>query len=195
MDPELLALSLNLGEAAVRNSAATIADKITAAKARKKDQETIAELEEIVSSLISDKNDLVLIAQSYEQELAAQRISPSDVEYITENVIPILKNLIDSGSDGRQIDADTEAKIDTLTSLLSVETINILQLLGFNFRLAIGGPLTHLVAQLIASRVPASSDQNAAIQKLGLERELAYIKLAQDAEAYARLKGMVSSGS
>ncbi|MER7005242.1 hypothetical protein ABT297_19655 [Dactylosporangium sp. NPDC000555] len=193
MDPEVLSLSLKLGEAAVRNSAATVADKITAAKARRRDQETIAELEEIISSLISDKNDLVLIAQSYEQELAARRISPKDVEYITKNIIPILKDLLGSGSGGEQFDAETEAKIDTLTSLLSVETIEILQLLGFNFRQAIGGPLTHLVAQLIASKVPASADQNAAIQKLGLERDLAYINLAQDPESYARLKGVAGS--
>src|SRR6266511_836805 len=68
VDPEIYSLSVQLADTAIRNTASAIGDKITAAKARKKDQETIAELEEIISNLISDKNDLVRIAQAYEQE-------------------------------------------------------------------------------------------------------------------------------
>ncbi len=83
MDPELQALGIQLADATVRNTAGAVADRINAARAKKKDIETIAELEEIVNNLISDKAELVRIAQAYEQELVAQRISPADVQYIT----------------------------------------------------------------------------------------------------------------
>jgi len=51
MDPQLQALGVQFAETAVRNTAGAVADRITAAKARKKEQVTIAELEEIVYSL------------------------------------------------------------------------------------------------------------------------------------------------
>lgn len=103
MEPELQALSIQLANVAVRNTAGAVADRISAARAKRKDTETLAELEEIVNNLISDKAELVRIAQAYEQELVAQQISSSDIEYITSNVVPVLTQLIQSvegGEDG-----------------------------------------------------------------------------------------------
>jgi hypothetical protein len=188
MDPEIIALSTQLAETAIRNTASAISDKITAAKARRKDHETIAELEEIVSDLISDKNNLVRIAQVYEQELVAQRISQDDVRYITHNIVPIVERLIEAGptSDGQN--PGLGASIDAAKSLLSVETVNILQLIGFNFKRAVGEPLTDLVATLISSRVPPSVERATALQETAMEREIAYIGVARDPESYARFR-------
>jgi hypothetical protein len=187
MDPAVVSLSVQLADTAIRNTAATVADKIAAAKARKRDQETIAELEEIISSLISDKNDLVRIAQAYEQELAGHRISQSDVQYIADNVIPILRSLAAAASED-DADSDLEQQVEALASIVSAETVNILQLVGFNFRRAIGEPLTQLVAQLILSKAPPEDGHNNELQALQIKREMAYISLAQDAKAFARLK-------
>lgn len=103
--------------------------KISAAKAKKNDKKTIQELEEIVNSLVTDKNELVRIAQSYEQEFVAQQISKKDIEYITTKFIPVLKDLIKQTSGD---DASLQKTIDDLTPLLSVETLTVLQLIGFN---------------------------------------------------------------
>lgn len=70
-----------------------------------------------------------------------------------------------------------------------------MQLIGFNFRKAIGEPLTKLVGQLILSRAQADSALNLEIQRLGLQRELAYLELAGDPEAYDRLTRMSSRSS
>jgi hypothetical protein len=136
MDPELYSLGVQLADAALRNTASSVGDRITAAKARKRDQETIGELEEVINNLISDKNELVRIAQAYEQELAGQRISQSDVEYITTNIVPLLKRLEMAGNKTGAGDSDVESTLDAVMPLLSVETINILQLVGFNFKRA-----------------------------------------------------------
>lgn len=63
MNPEMTQLSLQLANTAVRNSATAVAERISSARTRKRDQETIAELEEIVNELVADKAELVRIAQ------------------------------------------------------------------------------------------------------------------------------------
>jgi hypothetical protein len=192
MDPQLQALALQLADTAVRNTAGSIADRITAAKARKKDQETIAELEEIVNGLLSDKSELVRIAQAYEQELVAQRISAADIEYITANFVPVLRQLIESAAANDDQDVATPQEIiDLIQPLLSVETVTVLQLIGFNFRKAIGEPLTQLVGQLISSKAQADPALTLELQRLSLVRETAYLDVAQNPEAHARLISML----
>ena len=126
-------------------------------KAKKQDQQTIAVLEEIVNGLIADKSELVRIAQAFEQELVAQRIAPSDIEYISNNLVPILSQLVTSSSPEPE---QANAVLETLRPLLSVETVTLLQLVGFNFRKAIGEPLTDLVAGIIAARGAGKASAN-----------------------------------
>lgn len=145
MDPELTQLSLQLANTAVRNSASSVAERITSARTRKKDQETIAELEDIVNELVADKAELVRIAQAYEEEFVAQRLSPENVEYIIGTIVPVLERLVaESGNE-----AAVQKVMDLLRPMLSVETLTVLQLVGFNFKRAIGEPLTEVLHQRI----------------------------------------------
>lgn len=45
---------------------------------------------------------------------------------------------------------DNKGQVEILKSLLSKETLRILQLVGFNYRAAIGEPLTELVRNKIS---------------------------------------------
>ena len=185
VNPELQNLSVQLGEAVVRNTASAIAHRVTAAKAKKRDTETIAELEDIISGLISDKGELVRIAQAYEQELVAQKISAKDVEYISKHVVPVIQDIaIKSGQDKESV----QSIVDLIKPVLSVEMVTILQLIGFNFRAAMGQPLTNLLAQLIQSQMPIDNQTSVELQRLQLERENRYLRLAEDAEAFDRLR-------
>jgi hypothetical protein len=191
MDPETQMLGLQLTEAAVRNTAGSIVDRITAAKARKKNEETIAELEDIINGLLSDKGELVRIAQAYEQELVAQRISATDIEYISTNLVPLLQQVIESETLNRGEDvAAAQEMFEIMQPLLSVETVTVLQLIGFNFRKAIGEPLTELVSRLILSKAQDTPALASEIQRLSLIRENAYLNVAQDPEAYDRLRSL-----
>ena len=129
-------LAANLADAAVRNTASAITNKISAIKAKKNDKETINELEEIISELLTDKSEIQRIAQSYEQELVSQRITEKDIQYITENIFPILSKFIPQ---------DKSDDLEQIKSILSVESLTIMQLLGFNYKNAIGEPLTNLL--------------------------------------------------
>lgn len=145
MDPELTALGLQLANTAVRNSATTVAERISAARTRKRDQETIAELEEIVNELVADKAELIRIAQAYEEEFVTQRLSSENVEYIIRSIVPVLERLMAESGD----EASVQKMMELLQPILSVETLTVLQLVGFNFKRAIGEPLTEVLHQKI----------------------------------------------
>lgn len=156
VDPELQRLSIQLGEVAARNAAGAVLDRITAAKARKKTEETVNALEEIVGELLADKAELTLIAQSLDDQLVAQRLTEDDVAYITENLLPVIQQLT---SDSTGSGGGEELK-EIVGPLLSKETLTILQLIGFNFKEAIGTPLTELVSQYIAAQGPGQRKVN-----------------------------------
>lgn len=142
-------LAVNLAEVVTRNTASLITNKIAEIKAKKNDKETIGELEEIISELLSDKAEIQRIAQSYEQELVSQRITEKDIKYITDNLIPIINEFIPS---------DKKDELNQIKPLLSVETLTIMQLLGFNYKKAIGEPLTNLLKKYIETKMPNNVD-------------------------------------
>lgn len=191
MDQQLQALTAHLADAAARNTAVSIADRIRVTKARKREQDTIAELEQIVSDLLSDKSELVLIAQAYDQELVAQKISEAQIEYISTKFVPLLRQFIESlaASEGRDTAAARQV-VDLVQPLLSVETVTVLQLIGFNFRRAIGEPLTELLSRLILSNVQADPSLQLEVQRLGAVRDNTFLEIAQDPDAYERLVNM-----
>lgn len=185
-------LSIRLGEIAIRNTASSISSKIKAAKAKKDDKETIIVLEEIINDLISDKNELIRISRAYEEELVAQKISDRDINYITENFIPVIKELLEKAavfSEDQSMD-EINNIVDILKPLVSVQTFNILQLLGFNFKAAIGQPLTRLVKDLIESKAIAKKEEDEKdkieYNKLLTQNSIEYYKMLQDKEAYER---------
>jgi hypothetical protein len=170
-----------------RNLASTVTSRIRASKARKEDQETIAELDQIVNDLLADKTELVRIAQAYQQELVAQRISAADIEYITTNLVPKLKELVAAtANETDKKAAATEEMIDRIRPILSIESVTLLQMIGFNFRAAIGEPLTHLIARLISSAKSDNEELAPEIRRLELAREVAYLEVVRDPEAFAR---------
>lgn len=186
LDPQLQTLALQLADTTIRNTAGSIADRVATAKARKKDRETIAELEEIISSLTSDKNELVRISQAFEQELVAQRISQADIEYISTHFVPLLQKLIESAAASNNEEEAAQEIIDLIQPLLSVETVTVLQLVGFNFRKAIGEPLTEFVSKLILSKAQPNPE-------LLLENQRLTLTIANDPESYARLVNIVGA--
>ena len=189
-------LGIRLGEAGIRNTAGVVYDKIRTVKAKNNAQETIHELEEIISNLIFDKDELIGIAQAYKQEFVAQQISQEDIEYITDRFIPVLKDLVkQTSSDQNSVGAtNMEKTIDSLTPLLSVEMLTVLQLVGFNFKKAIGEPLTLLLQKAITSKVPVDPQGNLEYNKLVVALNTEVLKVAQDKEAADRLERLRSKG-
>jgi hypothetical protein len=184
LDPQITQLGVQLADVGVRNTVAGVSDRVRTAKARRQDQETINVLDEIINDLLADKNDLVQIARGYEQVLDAQRISQDEISYITECIIPVIKALAAAGDDAESADAI----IDLLKPVLSVETITVLQLLGFNFKQAIGEPLTELVGRFIRSKAPMDAATQLDAFRAKQQREAAVAQIAKDPQAVRRFK-------
>lgn len=188
LTPEVQQLGADLAATAAKNGARVIAESVRSLRAAKKTDETISGLEEIIQELIDDKARAIGIAQAYQQELVAQRLNPGDILYISETILPLVKQFAEaSGNDASKSDQFMKA----VESFLSVETVNVMQLLGFNFRRGIGEPLTDLVRQAIVSRAPgAKSAPELALQSAQLENQAALAKLSLDAAAYARFQAL-----
>lgn len=187
VDPQLVELGVRLAESSVRNTASSIATRVQTAKAAKKDREALVELEEIITDLSEDRNELLRIAQAYKEQVASQTVSEQDVQYITSQLVPKLQELFELSG---QQDENLDDVVNAVKALLSVETLTILQLLGFNFKVAIGEPLTDLVARSIRSRIVADQQMALEIQRLNTEREIAFIELARDPEALDRFRSL-----
>lgn len=176
--PELTQLATQLADVIARNAASAVLSKMSAIRARKLDQAAMNELIEVVNDLIADKNELITIATGLEQELVAQRISQDDIDYITTRLIPVAEQLIGLAPEDQQ----SKEALDAIKSLITPEMLTIMQLFGFNFRRAIGEPLTTLVERLILSRMPAP-EQNVELQALQLRQQAAYFEALKDPEA------------
>jgi hypothetical protein len=79
-----------------------------------------------------------------------------------------------------------------MTPMLSAEMLKVLQLVGFNFKKAIGEPLTLLVAKLITAQIPPDPQSTLEINRLSAESNVAMLQIAQDAEAFERLRHVVA---
>lgn len=184
VSPEMITLGTELATITGRMSVQAIFDKMKAVKQKDNKDETISNLEEIISELIADKNSLIRISQAYEEKLITQRITENEIEYITTSVVPILEELLkQNSSDGSE---KMQEGLDLLKQLLSKETFNIMQILGFNFKKAIGEPLTELLASLIRSKV-STTERAIEIEQLIQKRDIEFFKVCQDEAAYSRL--------
>ncbi|PEK47419.1 hypothetical protein CN586_12385 [Bacillus toyonensis] len=185
MAADLMSLSLALADFVAKNRIPAIFDKMKVTKESGDKDKIISNLETIINDLIQEKNQVIQIAQAYDEQLITQKMSEDDITYITTTIIPLLEELMkNSDSENAQNIGKT---LDTIKPLLSKEMFNILQLLGFNFKQAIGEPLTALVQGMISSKTPASLEQTI---KLQLQREMSqteYYKIVQDKEASQRL--------
>lgn len=189
--PDSTELMTQLAEVAARNAASTVASKVRGFRARKQDQGVVNDLIELVNDLVEDKNELISIAQALEQELVAQQISDEDTTYITTEFLPVVEQLagLTEGDN-----SNTAQALEAVKSLITVETLTIMQLVGFNFRRAIGEPLTTVVERLILNRV-AAPGQSVELQSLQIRQQTAWLEAIQDPEARRLLQSTAADSA
>lgn len=187
MDPVIAQLATQTATVLVQNTASVVASKLQTIKAQKNDKQAVEELTEIINELVAENAELQSLAQAYKQELVAQQITEDDIRYITDTAIPLLEKFIEAS------DSPVPSEIlEAVEQLLSVETLKVLQLLGFNFKQAIGAPLTSLIASLIgnARSAPKEDLAQTQLETVRLQRNLSAIAL--DAESFERYRQMMS---
>ena len=148
LDPEITAVLAQLSEVAARNTVGAIQTRVSTAKATKQHENIVNELTEIINQLVEDRVELVGIATTLREQLVAQRITTEEITYITDKLIPAVEDLAGLAGD------DNAEAIEPIKKLVSVEMLTVLQLVGFNFKAAIGEPLTQVVEGLILQLAP-----------------------------------------
>lgn len=139
-------LGTNLTALAVKGTVSTIQVKIKSIK-NERNIETIRNTyDEIINQLLSEREEAIRIAQIYKSELDRIEISDDDIEHLSktfEKILEIVKVMSPSTS---------ISSFEQIKELISVDTLKSIQLLGFNYKAAIGEPLTNLCAETITSK-------------------------------------------
>lgn len=151
-EEQVIKLGIKAANLFMTNTVDTIYKKVEAAKDDSNKEKTINRLEDLINELIDERIELNKIMKEYEELIGMQKISKEDINYIVENILPVVSNFFDNDlvSSNEEIHKDEiDQLINMLAPLLSIETFTILQLLGFNFKEAVGIPLTKLVKRSI----------------------------------------------
>ena len=194
---ELIGLGTSLTELAVKGTATAIAAKIKAIK-NEKDCEKIRNVYDgIINELLSEREEAVRIAQAYKSELEKVSISDEDIEHLNHTVERLLElfgeyQVSTAQADGKeQIAEEVESRIksfEQIKELISVDTLKTMQLIGFNYKAAIGEPLTLMLRNFILTKVPEPD------QLKGFERMITpqMVDILKDKNAYANFKELSS---
>lgn len=141
LDNTIVELGAQLGILAAKNTASTIYNKISVLKHRREDGKTITEYEEIINDLITEKQELIRIANAYKQQYENINISDEDMEYLHNTLRIVLES---TSPDGK-----TDENLSVALAFLNKDTLKTMQLIGFNYKEGIGRPLTELCEEWI----------------------------------------------
>jgi hypothetical protein len=141
----MIDLAAQLTTLAVKGTATAVTNKVKIAKEIKDADKLRNVYHEIVSELLYERDEAVRIAQAYKSELDRIIISDEDIRHLESTVSNVLEILKGFSSD---MPVDT---FEQFKSLISVDTLKTMQLLGFNYKAAIGEPLTKICADAIGS--------------------------------------------
>ena len=118
----IIEMGIALTELAVKGTASNISKRIRAAKEIKEVEKLRTTYDELINEVIQEREEAVRIALAYKAELDRINISDDDIQHL-----------------------------QAFKDLVSADTLKTMQLLGFNYKAAIGEPLTKLCAEAISS--------------------------------------------
>lgn len=138
-------MGISLASLVAKSTVSAVNSKIKAIKLEKDVEAIRAKYDEIVNELLLEREEAVRIAQAYKAELDRIEISDEDIVHLHNTVERVLELLKKMNSD---IPLES---IEQIKELISVDTLKTMQLLGFNYKAAIGEPLTQICANAILS--------------------------------------------
>lgn len=153
----IVEMGVSLTELAVKGTATAVANKVKTIKDEKNADKLRSTYDEIVNELLSERDEAVRIAQAYKSELERIIISDEDIVHLHKTVSRVLEiiksvQLASTIGKGEEEIKKVEAQVESyeqLKELISVDTLKTMQLLGFNYKAAIGEPLTEICANAI----------------------------------------------
>ena len=147
MEPDIVSQIIESGAAIATlvgsGTVKAIAAKVQSLKDEKSVDKVRAGYDEILTQLLQERSDAILLAQAYKDELDKIKISDEDIVHLQNTVSNVLDII-------KQFSPETSTEsYETFKDLISADTLKTMQLLGFNYKAAIGEPLTELCADAI----------------------------------------------
>lgn len=149
MEQQAINLSAKFLEVVGKNTYEWASTKINLAKDKNSKEDQQVAYEAIINNLLQDKMELESVTREYKSLYESITINDNDIEYLQETIqqaVKILNNM--SPELEKQKDS-----IDTFIQLINKDTLKTMQLLGFNYKEAIGIPLTEVCANTIHSKL------------------------------------------
>lgn len=156
MNSVLASLAKDLSMLVAKQAATTVQTKVKALRSVKDADKVRATYDQLLNDLLEDRSQALRIAQAYRDEVEKVEISNSDIEHLhktVERLLEIIKqhaNTNDSSEAKEQLEG-----LEQIKELISVDTLKTMQLLGFNYKKAIGEPLTIMLRNYILSYSPS----------------------------------------
>lgn len=151
-----MALSVSLTEVISRNTVSFIGNKMQLAKEKRDLESQSLAYTEIINNLLQDKEDLAMIARQYKQAYEQITISDEDIEYL-HNTLRSAIDVLNAFSPQKE---ETQETMNTLVELLNKDTLKTMQLLGFNYKEAIGQPLTEVCSHAIKRKLQPTNGRS-----------------------------------
>ena len=145
LESEIASAGVRLAVLASKNVAGAVANRFQAIRTKKSLEEACNSYEEIINERLAERSQIVAIAQAYETELKRYTLGDEDIEYLQGTASAAL-DVVASFSPNTNLES-----FESLKSLISADTLKAMQLLGFDYKKAIGDPLTEACARAITN--------------------------------------------
>ena len=139
IEAEIASAGVQLAVLASKNVAGVVANRFQAIRTKKSLEEACNSYEEIINELIAERYTL----------------GDEDIEYLQSTASAALDAMA-AFSPGTNLES-----LGSLKSLISVDTLKAMQLLGFDYKKAIGDPLTEVCARAITNSLGGGAKKGA----------------------------------
>lgn len=191
MNEVMAAVATQLATLIGNETVTAVNSKIAAMKTEKDIGKVKQNYENILNNLLNERAEAIRIAQTYKSELEKVEISDEDIEHLhntVERLIEIVKSFLikqNNGENNQEIQEQINS-FEQIKELISIDTLKTMQLLGFNYKKAIGSPLTMILRNFILSKVP-TSDNTEIVHKL-VTPEM--VEILKNKNAYENFKNL-----
>ncbi len=147
----LVKMGMELTTLAVKGTTTAIHSKIESVKNEKNADTLRNTYDEIINQVLSEREEAIRIAKVYKEELDKVVISDNDIKHLHNTITKVLEILPQN---------EPVESLAQIKELISIDVLKTMQLLGFNYKAAIGEPLTVLCADAIKSKLSNKKNVN-----------------------------------
>jgi len=136
MNSVLIMLASKLSDLITKTSEEYVSAKMSEAKATNDFNKALPIYSELINKLLNDKQEAITVASQYRAELDKTFLPDTDIKYLETTFSKLIK--LFEKFDSKESPTFTSEIVEQINGLVNTETLKSMQLLGFDFKSAIG---------------------------------------------------------